>query len=45
MEHLSKKEQRKEQFRKEREMTVQDLEKKERSKKMMIWAGSAFYLC
>ena len=44
MEHLSKKEQRKEQFRKEREMTVQDLEKKERSKKMMIWAGSAFIL-
>ena len=44
MEHLSKKEQRKEQFRKEREMTVQDMEKKERNKKISLWVGSALIL-
>ena len=44
MEHLSKKEQRKERLRQERETTVQDLEKKERNKKMMMWVGSAFIL-
>ena len=44
MEHVSKKEERKERLRKERETTIQDLEKKERNKKMTMWIGGAFVL-
>ena len=44
MDNLSKKEERKERLRKEREMTIQDVENKERKKKMMLWVGSAFIL-
>ena len=44
MEHISKKQQRKEQLRKEREMTLQDIENKERNKKILLWVGGVVVL-